>query len=412
MTAPDSQHHAFIGTILHDRFDLRHDSFVVRTIEQAKNNYVYLIELANPTTDSLLSESSKPFTSPIPANTSRLIFRIPKANVSLEDSVRVRNEVAFLALGRDAFSSIDTSLVPRVFAWEDNTNLGPGFRWILEEWKEGETLTAENVEALNDEMQRFVLDQLAAVVKSFQKYRLPDSVRGFGGLCFDENGTLFNTASTIPCDGPFPTYSSFLKGMCKWQLEASERSTHLNGWKNVPKLRKRLDNLFASGLDELLVKVPEQRPTLVHADLCFPNMLFDISTYRLTAVLDFDFSHIGAPVSEYLFSFWDMNALLTGSAGQMGQMRKWLLNGFPKRIDARFKLARSWDHALGEAGVEKPSTIDGAGHIADIWWFSQELCQAYWFMDRFTANRSAEALETLKAGSIRNLEKFLTLWGF
>ncbi|KAK9235164.1 hypothetical protein V1525DRAFT_284321 [Lipomyces kononenkoae] len=305
MTAPDREHHAFIGTILHDRFDFRHDSFVVRTIEQAKNNYVYLIELANPTTDSLLSESSKPFTSPIPANTSRLIFRIPKANVSLEDSVRVRNEVAFLALGRDVFSSIDTSLVPRVFAWEDNTSLGPGFRWILEEWKDGETLTAENVEALNDEMQRFVLDQLAAVVKSFHKYSLPDSVRGFGGLSFDEHGILSNTASTIPCGGPFPTYSSFLKGMCKWQIEASERSTHLNGWKNVPKLRKRLDNLFASGLDQLLVEVPEQRPTLVHADLCkcihivydgrkylisasgFPNMLFDISTYRFDGCIGF-----------------------------------------------------------------------------------------------------------------------------
>ena len=135
MTAPDSQHRALIATVLHDSFDLGPDSFVVTAFEQAKQSDVYLIELANPTTGSLLSKSSKPFISAIPAKTSRLVFRAPRSNVSLEDSVRVRNEVGFLALSRDALSAIDESLVPQVFAWEDDTSLGPRSRWILEEWK-------------------------------------------------------------------------------------------------------------------------------------------------------------------------------------------------------------------------------------------------------------------------------------
>jgi len=96
----------------------------------------------------------------------------------------------------------------------------------------------------------------------------------------------------------------------------------------------------------------------------------------------------------------------------MGQMRKWLLKGFPKKVDARFRLAMSWDDALGRAAAQKPSTIEGAGHVADVWWFSQELCQAYWFMDQFIAKRSEDALAKLKAGSARKLEKTLTLWGY
>ena len=268
MALPGEQHTAFIGTILGEQFRLPADSLVIKEIEQAKNNHVYLVELANPTSDPLIGGVTKPFTSAIPANTSRLVFRIPKDGVSLEDSVRVRNEVAFLALGRDALVSADASLIPRVYGWEDKTSPGSGFRWILEEWKEGEALTADDVEALDEETQRSVLDQVALLVKSFQEYRLPDSSRGFGGLTFDENGTISNTASTIPCGGPFATYADFLKAMCKWQLEASDRSTHLKGWRDMPALRKRLEALFSNGLDELLAKVPEQQPTLVHADLC------------------------------------------------------------------------------------------------------------------------------------------------
>ncbi|KAL1843347.1 hypothetical protein VTK73DRAFT_2868 [Phialemonium thermophilum] len=408
-------HTALIAATLRDRFGLSPEHLGIQRVEHAKNNHVYLVDMAPPTSELREDASSRPqpFTSVIPAGTSRLVFRIANADASLEDAVRVRNEVACLALGRQALASVDARLVPRVYAWNDRLDAeGGGLRWILEEWKGGETWSADRVEALDEETQRLVLDQLAAVVKAFQDFRLPDGSRGFGGLTFDDDGVLANTASTIPCGGPFATYADFLKGMCLWQRAASERSPHLNGWRDVPALRTRLDALFAGGLDELLARVPAQQPTLVHADLCFPNLLFDPATHRLAAVLDFDFSHVGAPVSEFLFSFWDVNGILPGSAEPQGPVRKWLLKGFPKRIDARFRLARSWDEALGRAGAKKPSSIEEAGHVADIWWFSQELCQAYWFMDRFVAHKSEEALAKLKAGSARRLEKFLALWGF
>lgn len=62
-----------------------------------------------------------------------------------------------------------------------------------------------------------------------------------------------------------------------------------------------------------------------------PNLLFDRTNSRLSAVLDFDFAHIGAPVSEYLFSFWDLDGLLSGSSDPIDPLRNYILEGFPFR---------------------------------------------------------------------------------
>ncbi|KAG8414211.1 hypothetical protein J3459_014937 [Metarhizium acridum] len=179
--------------------------FTVKEIDRAKNNHVYLICLAQTTTELLLSKDSfhKPFTSAIPANTSRLVLRVPKSNVSLENSVRVRNEVAFLALARHALSSLDASLCPRIFDWEDmnSNNLGSGSRlgWILEEWKAGRVLEQGHVEGLDNETQQYVLDQISQVTKLLYEYYCPpENATGFGGLTFDEHGNMSNTATTIP----------------------------------------------------------------------------------------------------------------------------------------------------------------------------------------------------------------------
>ena len=246
-------HQEFITTTLSK---LHLENFTISAIEQAKNSHVYLITLSQPLTSPL--SPTQPLTRAIPADTQRLVFRIPRENVSLEDSVRIRNEVAFLALSRDALPS----LTPSVYGWSDDA------RWILEEWKTGETLTGGKVAALDHDTQRFVLEQVADVVKALQEYKLPAGVARFGGLTFDDAGTMANTMSTIPCGGPFASFAEFLNGMCAWQLAASERSVHVNGWRDEPKLRERIDAFFNNGLQEVIAKVPEQKPTLVHADLC------------------------------------------------------------------------------------------------------------------------------------------------
>ncbi|KAJ9485319.1 hypothetical protein VN97_g8045 [Penicillium thymicola] len=105
---------------------------------------------------------------------------------------------------------------------------------------------------------------------------------------FDDQGEIVNTISTLPCGGPFRTYSQFVRGMRTRQFKISDRSTHLNGCRGIPGLRER-----------------------------FPFL-------------------------------------------EEGVEHKW-------------KLALAWDNALSDVGVEKPSTIDRMGYVADIWWLSQDL---------------------------------------
>lgn len=115
-----------------------------------------------------------------------------------------------------------------------------------------------------------------------------------------------------------------------------------------------------------------------------------------------------------MFSFWDLGGLLPGSSDP-APLRNYILRGFPfleEGVEDKWKLARAWDNALSHVGAKKPLTIEKAGDIADIWWFSQDLCEAYWFIDGFLEKRTPEKLEQLKTESASNLEGYLTQWGF
>lgn len=144
-------------------------------------------------------------------------------------------------------------------------------------------------------------------------------------------------------------------------------------------------------------------------------MLFDRETNALTAVVDFDFSHVGAPISEYLFSFYDTNGLLPSSAEPQRIFRQYLLHGFPEQSESDsqdLKMGRVLDTALHEVDAKKPSNQHSAGTVADVWWFSQELCQAYWLMDGFVKNRTPEQLAKMKLESADALKVYLNLWGY
>ena len=145
-------------------------------------------------------------------------------------------------------------------------------------------------------------------------------------------------------------------------------------------------------------------------------MLFDRETNVLMAVVDFDFSHVGAPISEYLFSFYDMNGLLAGSGETVRFFRQFLLYGFPEADDDSdsldLKMAKVLDAALQQVNAKKPSNQHSASTVADVWWFSQELCQAYWLMDGFLRHRTPAQLAEMKDESAEALKVYLDLWGY
>jgi Ser/Thr protein kinase RdoA (MazF antagonist) len=71
------------------------------------------------------------------------------------------------------------------------------------------------------------------------------------------------------------------------------------GWE--PPLRARLENFLSSptGISSQLLKYTNTRQTLVHGDFDLMNFLFDPETLQITAILDYDFSHVASPLDEY-----------------------------------------------------------------------------------------------------------------
>ena len=112
-----------IHYIMAENFNFCERNYSIRPIEKAKHNKVYLIELDSPTPTELAAIHCMPLTHAVPRGTTRFVIRMPKTNVSLEDSVRVRNQVVFLHLARQALCRTKTdqsSLAPLVFAWSDS----------------------------------------------------------------------------------------------------------------------------------------------------------------------------------------------------------------------------------------------------------------------------------------------------
>jgi hypothetical protein len=130
-------------------------------------------------------------------------------------------------------------------------------------------MSHDDFQALSKQDLTSVCQQLAAVAGALQNYKLSATIRGYGGLTFDDAGTMSTTKVIFRTGGPFSTYSDYLKATLDWQLAQSENITALKGWRNVPGLRERIDAFItdADGLDTILSKIPEHRPTLVHGDL-------------------------------------------------------------------------------------------------------------------------------------------------
>ena len=254
-------HRSLIGKAMADVLGVAAHDFTIEKNIVATNNHVYMISLSTATESDKTSPNPKPLTVAVPAGTSRLVMRIAKGDNNVEDSIRIRNEVSCLTLARKALDHVDPLLVPRVFDWADASESG----YILQEFKNGEQLSHNDLRALSEPDVAFVCKQLAAVAKALQDYQLP--VDGYGGLTFDDAGNMSTTKIIFRTGGPFATYAEYLQATLEWQLAQSESVAALNGWRDTPGLRERIDAFVANGLGKILSNVPEHKPTLVHGDL-------------------------------------------------------------------------------------------------------------------------------------------------
>lgn len=261
MASQPSQNDELIGKIMSESFGFVEGEYTFTQNKTATNNQVYIILLSQPTASEKLVQATKALTEAIPAGTTRLVVRIARPDNNVEDSIRIRNEVACLTLARRALINVDPLLIPRVFDWNDD----PLASYIVEEFKQGDTMSDADAKVLGEKDLKLVCSQIAAVAKAFQSYELP--INGYGGLTFDDAGNMDTTKVIFRVGGPFSTYREYLKATLEWQLAQSDNVVALKGWRGTDGLRERIDNFVANGLDPILAKIPETKPTLIHGDM-------------------------------------------------------------------------------------------------------------------------------------------------
>lgn len=158
----------------------------------------------------------------------------------------------------------------------------------------------------------------------------------------------------------------------------------------------------------------------------------DPTSLRITALLDFDFAHVACVIDEYFYSFEDFHGLLPGpyhrSAEQLA-VRNALLNGFPGSfppsalpssdpekpsdlLGVQGKVAKTWDEELQRVGAKRPRTIKGAGEVAALYSFAQEMCPWYFMQERWVKMQTEEQLGEEKKKGEETVVQYLESWGF
>ncbi|KAI1811753.1 hypothetical protein GGS20DRAFT_592564 [Poronia punctata] len=148
------------------------------------------------------------------------------------------------------------------------------------------------------------------------------------------------------------------------------------------------------------------------------------SIYNLTAILDFDLSHIASPAEEYFYSLTNLGSMLGGSFDDNPDeilLRKCLLEGFDKVDNTsgggeggeiNWIAARITDHEFIRAGVLRPSEIKGCGELANLKWFLESLSPPYFYMPRWVQGHKQEFIDKKKQAIRSTIEKYLDHWGF
>ncbi|KYK56499.1 hypothetical protein DCS_03499 [Drechmeria coniospora] len=348
------------------------------------NNFSFKVDLACPATCASFP-GRQPGTSVLPPEgVSTLVVRLsnPLAE-GLNNINRVQNEVASLHLARQSFEASGLPpVVPAVYAWAGPTFPDvageEGFGWLVGEFKPGADLDTQ-FPALSMGEKEAVLWQIAEIVSALQRVALPQSVTEFGALTFDENGQLVSGQMPLLKGGPWSSYDQVWTKKLLSQLEDADKSSLLQGW-NGRDVRKQInDFLTAGGVTRVLHEVDTTQRVLIHGDLTMNNMLFDNTTKRITALLDFDWACVSHPCDEYLSGLWDIGG---GIHDEVQKFQSSIITGDysspPSDLSdeelEEWKVSRAWNSAISKARATRPSTIAGVKGIQALQELGNLLC--------------------------------------
>ncbi|KAJ5593541.1 hypothetical protein N7537_010445 [Penicillium hordei] len=368
------------------------------------NNFVYYVSLPSPLIKDNFTCQSQTSCVAIPSGCSELILRLanPDAEGLQQASNRIENEVAIMTLAARALDpSFNPHVVPRIYGWRGSMSK-EGKRqqgWILQEYMPGTPLD-ENLDNMSLKGKRNILGQIAKLLKGLQDFALPDSITDFGGLTFDNEGDLISAPMTNCNIGPWPTYEASFKAQLEHALKKSDENPYIQGWRPNG-VRARLEAFIEREVSTAFEQLEARdQKVITHADfskymaslvsksrkhtytlfLTAPsNLLFDASSGRITALIDYELSCITHPSYEFFRSFDGFGGRIRGCSVIEGRkemsLDEAMLHGFPDPLPdckdgdefEEWELAKAWEDELERTGCKRPIMMPGIDKVANVY---------------------------------------------
>ncbi|KAK4101154.1 hypothetical protein N658DRAFT_566895 [Parathielavia hyrcaniae] len=180
----------------------------------------------------------------------------------------------------------------------------PAQGWILQELMPGSPLV-DIFDKIQLSQKKEICRQMATLLKGLQSYKLPESITGL-----------------------------------EVAMKKATDNEYIKGWE-ANGLRKRLDKFVAEGVPNQFEDLSSKEERVVtHADFNSSNLLFDPTSGRITALIDYDFATILHPWYEFLRSFsgtggqfrGPVQRLVRGRRGDEAALRNAKLHGFPSPL--------------------------------------------------------------------------------
>ncbi|KAH7397398.1 kinase-like domain-containing protein [Pyrenochaeta sp. MPI-SDFR-AT-0127] len=372
----------FIQNLLRERFagpDARIDPIQYDPESPFKyNNFVYRITLPSPPSAAQNHSSHgsrQPGTTPLPEGTTEFIMRLTNPDAEgMHAHTRVENEVAIISLAAAALSGLKPHVVPHVYGW--GTAAPPSSQgWILQGLMPGASVS-EAFDSMSLGEQKSILAQMAGILKALQDLQLPSSIGHYGGVTFDGAGHIVSAATTSVGSGPWALYKDYFRDRLERALRQADSNPYINGW-HANGVRKRLDSFVESGIPaQFKALASRDEKIIVHADFTPDNLLYDASTQRITALIDYDFACILHPSYEFLRSFSGAGGQFQGwsdiESSEQTALRDAKLHGFPSTLPentedgVKWGVAKVWEDELARLDVRRPRTIKGIDKVADV----------------------------------------------
>jgi len=151
-------------------------------------------------------------------------------------------------------------------------------------------------------------------------------------------------------------------------------------------------------------------------------MLFDIESNRLTALLDFDFSHVATLADEYFYSMASLGHLILGPLenGVEQRLVNCLLGRWKESLPAAgedmgwvpWEIMQMLSEEFARAGVLRPQDIKGIGELAAVKWFLEDVFPPYFASPKWLQKRTPEKIESIRMDKETKIRGYLTRWGY